>query len=143
MNLLNPVGTKIRNDAGGSGHYGARRSKKLPDGRIKRYAHKGTDYKCKPGQDIKAPCIGIMTRSRPYAHSEYNGVRIDGKRLSLQIFYVEPDKALLGKPVMRGQIIGKAQDISKRYASVTPHVHVQICQCDPEIFMKEDDINFW
>ena len=136
--ITNPVGTKIRNDKGGLGHYGAPRSKRLPNGKLKRYAHEGTDYECIPGQDIKAPCTGIMTRSRPYAHSEYDGVRIDAKRLSIQIFYVTPDKTLFGKSVIMGQIIGKAQDISKRYADVTPHVHIQIPRCDPEIFMKRN-----
>jgi len=139
--MVNPVGSKIRVDAGGSGHYGAPRSKINSLGRTIRYRHDGTDYACKPGQDVKAPMTGIIVRrARPYANKNYDGVVIEAKRLAVKMFYVALDEALIGRIVKVGDVIGQAQDISKKYPLVTPHIHVQIVKCDPEIFLGPTDI---
>jgi len=136
MPYKNPTGKGIRSDAGGNGHYGAPRSKTVHGVKV-RYEHKGTDYECEPGQDITAPMTCDVEReSWPYADGEYGGLQLKGKRLILKVWYFEPDRSLIGKIVQIGDVIGKAQDISKRYpgTGVTPHVHVEVVRCDPEIF---------
>ena len=132
------TGKGIRNDKGGAGYYGASRTK-ISGGQVIRYKHKGTDYECEPGQDIYAPCTGKIIRvARPYIGTNYSGILLDAKKARMKIFYIEPDKNLIGKSVRMGEVIGKAQDISARYKQygVTPHVHLEIIMCDPEIFMK-------
>ena len=133
----NPTGLGIRNDTGGKGYYGAPRARKLANDKIQRYAHQGTDYACVPGQIVKSPMTGIIVRrAKPYKHDGYNGVLIVAKRLSLKMFYLEPNPDLIGKIVKIGDSIGIAQDISKKYSKVTPHIHVEITKCDPEIFIN-------
>ena len=132
----NPTGLGVRNDKGGRGYYGAPRSRMLATGKLQRYLHKGTDYRCEPGQIVKSPMTGIIARrAKPYAHDFYSGVLIVSKRLSLKMFYLEPNSDLIGKVVKIGDTIGIAQDISKKYPTVTPHIHVEIVKCDPEIFI--------
>ena len=135
--LINPVESEIRNDAGGSGHYGASRSKTVGEAII-RYKHHGTDYLCTLGQVVKAPCTGrILRHSYPYADKSYDGVVIEGKRIMLKMFYFKPFEHMIGADVLRGTPIGEAQDIGQRYNGVTPHIHIEIMQADPEIFMVE------
>jgi hypothetical protein len=138
--MMTPTGLGIRNDAGGAGYYGARRTKEAAGRKIE-YAHRGTDYQCRPGQVIKMPCTGkIVRHARPYVgDSEYDGVMIEAKRLVMKIFYIELYDGIVGKIVKMGEPIGIAQDVSKRYpgSGVTPHVHVQIEQCDPEFFLRD------
>jgi len=132
----NPTGLGIRNDAGGKGYYGAPRSRKLANGKIQRYLHKGTDYKCVPGQIVRSPMTGIIVRiARPYVQGEFSGLVIAAKRLTLKMFYLQPFPQLIGKVVKIGEEIGLAQDIGKKYPLVTPHIHVEVVRCDPEIFI--------
>ena len=136
---MNPTGLPIRNDRGGLGHYGAPRSKINPDGGKVFYTHKGVDYQCLPGQDIWAFATGRIIRpSDPYGGGDYSGMIFETKRALFKVFYFSPYENLIGKVVKIGDIIGKAQDISLRYPGigVTPHVHVEILQCDPEILLK-------
>ena len=139
--IMNPTKKPIRNDKGGQGNYGASR-RKTEGGRIIRYLHQGTDYQCTPGQDILAPCTGtIKAVSMPYSGSHYSGVLLEGHRLTLQMWYFYPDMLLIGQQVKIGQVIGKAQDISKRYNGVTPHIHLQIIRCDPELLIHDTPDN--
>ena len=133
----NPTGLGVRNDKGGRGHYGAPRTRKLANGKLQRYLHKGTDYSCEPGQIIKSPMTGIIVRrAKPYVQGEYSGVLIVTKRVTLKMFYLDPFTNLIGKVVKIGDSIGIAQDISKKYPLVTPHIHVEITRCDPTIFIN-------
>jgi len=135
MRLMNPTNGKIRNDKGGLGTYGARRRKA---GQI--YLHRGTDYACIPGQNVLSPCTGRVERTaKPYAGDDsYSGLLIQSKRMALKVFYVLPREEIIGKIVKAGESLGTAQDISLKYpgSGVTPHIHVEIVSCDPEIFMK-------
>jgi len=132
----NPTGLAVRNDKGGRGYYGAPRTRKLAKGKLQKYLHKGTDYKCVPGQIVRSPMTGIVVRkAKPYVQGEYSGVVIAAKRLTLKMFYLQPFPKIIGQVVKIGDEIGIAQDISQKYSLVTPHIHVEVTRCDPEIFI--------
>ena len=81
---------------------------------------------------------GIIKRvAKPYASGNYSGVVIEAKRLSLRIFYFHPFPKLIGKVVKLGDEVGIAQDISQKYKLVTPHIHIEVMSCDPEIFINQ------
>jgi len=132
----NPTGKDVRNDRGGSGRYGAPRTKKI-NGQIRRYQHNGIDLSCDPGQEVLSPISGHIIRSVIAYNDtkEYTGLIISNELITVRLLYV----ALTGKEndfFEQRQVIGKAQDISKRYREqgVTPHVHVQIDSINPELF---------
>lgn len=130
--MISPTGKGIRvADKFGLGRYGAPRGP---------HRHRGADYVCEPGQDIISPIAGVFVReANPYAlPSKYNyrGLLIESPFMTLEIFYVYPIAELLGHSVKQGQVIGTAQDISRKYPGITPHVHLQIISIDPEIFTK-------
>lgn len=138
MFLMNPTGNRIRNDARGHGHYGARRTKTVA-GKTVAYRHDGTDYEAIPGQVVIAPFTGIIEReARPYAG--YSGVLLVGRRARAKLFYVKPDPELIGKSVKMGSPIGLAQDISKKYPGMTPHVHLRITSLDPEMINTDTPV---
>ena len=138
MIIISPTGKGVRYDGFGSGDYNARR--KRSDG--SRYRHQGTDYICKPGQRIYAPATAIFKRiSYPYASSqEYIGGVFKGKDFDYKMFYfictIEP-----GTEVKQGEVIGCAQNISKKYGldafgnSMVAHVHLEINPINPVILM--------
>ena len=131
--MINPTGGNIRNDKGGFGHFGASR-KKTVDGRVVRYRHRGVDYVCIPGQEVRIPFTAVVIRSKnPY--EGYHGVLFRGKGIVGTLFYVDVPEDLIGKEMKEGEIIGKAEDISQKYLSIIPHVHFQIDKIDPEILI--------
>ena len=128
--MINPTGKDIRYaDAWGRGHYGASRDHNR--------RHKGVDYLCEPGQQIRAPVSGrIVRKARPYAKSDYSGVLIQGEAVALKIFYFEPDVNLIGCHVEAGQVIGIAQDISKKYGEdMLSHIHIEAVSLDVSLFI--------
>ncbi len=78
--MRSPTGKGIRRlDKWGTGKYGASRGDKR---------HEGTDYVVSPGQDIVAPIEGIIIRkARPYRKGKYSGVLLEGKHMSIKMFY--------------------------------------------------------
>lgn len=130
--MISPTGkTTVRSDSKGDGHYGASRGGRM---------HDGTDYPCTPGQQVVAPIAGTVLREAvPYADdAKYRGVVIQGAHARVKMFYLLPDKALIGKRVTQGQTIGTAQDISAKYgAAMTPHIHLQVESYDPQILIEE------
>lgn len=114
----------LRMDSQGSGKFGASRG----GGSRK---HNGTDFLVKEGDSIFAPFDAIVTRQAyPYDNDRfYTGLHLktlDGKTL-MKIFYMKPLSAIIGKEVKKGDVIGKAQDISKKYSpKMKPHIHVEI-----------------
>lgn len=137
--IVNPTGGKIRSDAGGDGHYGAKRSKKEKKGEtwvLVVYTHGGTDFEGFPGQPVLAPIAGKIEReARPYANANYSGVLLAGPSGKVKMFYLRPHAELIGTWVEQGQPIGLMQDISQRYDNVGPHVHLQIEEFDPELLL--------
>jgi len=101
--------------------------------------HNGIDLLCEPGQPIMSPVDGKISRiARPYADdTHFSGVVIDAHRISIKMFYIEVDKSRIGQSVKAGDIIGRAQDISKKYGGgMLPHIHLQIDRCDPLLFLS-------
>jgi len=137
--MMNPTGKKIRNDARGQGHYGARRTKEV-DGQTVVYRHDGTDYEADPpGQVVVAPFTGIIEReARPCAG--YSGLLLVGVRARAKLFYVKPDPEIIGSSVKIGQRLGLAQDIGAKYPGVTPHVHLRITSLDPEMIISDTPV---
>ena len=127
--MLNPTGLNIRGtDKWGNGAFKAPRGDHI---------HHGLDFICLPGQEVYAPITGHVKReARPYASGDFSGVLITSPRMDIKMFYFELDKSLIGTEVQRGQVIGNAQDIGRRYPGITPHVHLEIVLVDPELFLN-------
>ncbi len=129
--MINPTGGNIRDDPAGSGRYGAPRGARR---------HRGLDLIARPGQPVKAPVDGLLVRqARPYADDrELSGVVLRGRRVTLKLFYLHPDLGLVGKHVRAGDIIGTAQDVTRRYpgSGMLPHIHMEVILCDPLYFLS-------
>lgn len=129
--MINPTGGKIRSDSQGDGHHGAPRGKRT---------HDGTDYECEPGQAVKAPHSGTLTRrAYPYGDKDirWMGCVIESKAVTTKMFYLKPSHNLIGQNIKRGQVIGTAQDISVKYPGMTPHIHLRVVNVDPELLIAE------
>lgn len=117
----------LRNDTAGFGYYGAPRG----FGR----KHNGKDYLCKPGQDVYCPIDSgkIVRRARPYNDDTYQGVLIEGRHITVMLFYVDIWEFCVGKYVKRDEVIGIAQDITNKYSDqMKPHIHLTVVSVDPE-----------
>jgi murein DD-endopeptidase MepM/ murein hydrolase activator NlpD len=107
-------------DGEGSGSFAASRGAKR---------HKGTDYEFAPGDEVKSPIEGTVTRlGLAYSNAPYRLVEIisHGGVLLWRFLYVDP-VVRKGDRVTLGQTIGTAQKISDRYGEkMTDHVHVEV-----------------
>ena len=129
--MISPTGSlEIRNDKLGAGYYGA--SRKSSTGR--KYSHKGVDLVISLGNGVIAPFDGAtIRRVRPYEDENYNGILIINHTYECTILYFEPNR-LIEEWVQQGQVIGYAQDISKRferYADMKPHLHIEVVYTHP------------
>ncbi|NOR81076.1 MAG: peptidoglycan DD-metalloendopeptidase family protein [Methyloprofundus sp.] len=121
-----PTGLAIRGtDSYGSGHHGASRGTRI---------HDGTDYNSTPGQQVKAPLSGKVTKiSKPYSSGVdamvLSGVQIvasDGT--TSWIWYMQPSANIVGTIVKAStSVIGIAKTLKNRYKNgITDHVHIRI-----------------
>jgi murein DD-endopeptidase MepM/ murein hydrolase activator NlpD len=121
------VPLSIRNDSIGGGYYGAKRGDD---------SHKGVDFEVTEGQPIFSPIDGFVKRkSHPYPKDlQWNGVLILGDevingigiKIDMKIFYMTPLSNIVGSYVKKGQKIGEAQAISKKYsAAMKNHIHIE------------------
>jgi len=114
-------------DAFGSGAFGSSRGDRK---------HKGIDYACEPGTEILSPCIGKVTKiGYPYPNSTYRYVEVtDLSKLRNRVFYIKP-VVKKGDQVTVLTVIGKAQDIAKKYSTehkkMVNHVHYEILNGEP------------
>ena len=118
--FLNPTGGAIRVDEKGDGHFLAPR-----DGGRRR--HRGLDLLVKPGKEVISPIAGIFTRKAlPYSDDpRWSGVLIEGLRMHVKMFYLEPYEELIGSVVAPGAAVGRAQDIGIKYGCI-PHIHLSV-----------------
>lgn len=106
-------------DPYGSGAYGASRS---------HGKHQGVDILVNPGQDIKCPVDGKITRiAYPYAgDTDYKGFVLVSGPYEIKIFYANLSVSV-GSTVKKGQVIATAQNISAKYSSsMANHVHFEV-----------------
>lgn len=126
VEYANPTGHGLRSkDSYGSGHHGA------PRGHRK---HDGADYEAIPGQQVKSPMSGIISKiSKPYTSGidafVLSGVEViasNGNKC--WVWYMQPSVNIVGKIVKAGDsIVGKAKTLKNRYKEgITDHVHVRI-----------------
>ncbi len=102
--------------------------------------HNGIDFICKLWQIIVSLVDGtIIRKAFPYPNKEYAGIPLENDSIILKMFYLTPDKKILGLKVKQGDKLGIAQDISKLYNSkakkMIPHTHLQIEGIDPTVLM--------
>lgn len=111
---------EIRVDAEGDGHFATARGGKR---------HKGVDYKFTPGEAVRSPVSGIVTRiGYAYDNDIYRLIEVLSHKgyLLWRFMYVNPEVAA-GDKITVDQTLGTAQAISKRYSSkMIDHVHVEL-----------------
>ena len=56
--------------------------------------------------------------------------------MTIKMVYFQPDRSLIGKRVVQGEVIGTARDIAEKYPGITPHVHLEISAVNPELLME-------
>jgi murein DD-endopeptidase MepM/ murein hydrolase activator NlpD len=122
----------VRNDPAGSGEFGASRGDRK---------HKGVDFVVEPGQPIHSPIEGYVSRiAYPYDSAEFKGLEILNDNLNLKVFYLTPLEGIVGQNVSAGDVIGYAQDITRKYPTqgMTPHIHVGITKRQPQKGTEEN-----
>ena len=124
LDLARPVENTVRGvDAYGSGAFGASR-----DGGSR--AHRGVDFVALPGEPVRAPIGGVVTRIGQ-AYASQNGLKYVeianlATRYTARVLYVGP-AVQLGWVVAAGDTIGYAQSLAELYpAGMTNHIHVEL-----------------
>lgn len=121
-------------DAGGCGHFGAPRSGNR--------THKGFDVLC----ENKEPIYSIWNGTAERVVTPYEGdVRFSGIKIrttegyEVKVMYLKPNLNIITHTIKVGDLIGYSQDISTKYPSVKPHLHIEILKdnkwLDPEPFL--------
>ncbi len=123
LDLAQPVDHAMRGvDAYGSGAFGASR-----DGGSR--AHRGIDLIATPGEPVRAPIAGVVTRIGA-AYAGQDGLTFveivnPVTHYTARLLYVGPTVEA-GRAVAAGDVVGAAQDLAKRYPhGITNHVHVE------------------
>lgn len=105
----------------GCGNFGASRS----GGKRK---HKGIDIVFAPGEIVKSPISGLVTRY-PFPYDDdpnYFGIEIQNSLFTIKMFYLKATVSI-GSAVSAGSPIAKAQNITAKHgASMTNHVHIEV-----------------
>lgn len=123
-------------DSKGDGRFGSGRGS---------HPHRGCDILFAPGDPVPTWIAGELVRvGHPYSDDlSYKLVEILSvdRNFILRAFYVKPAVAA-GSFVNAGDIIGTAQDITRRYdgadGGMGNHVHFEIL-VNPMLFVREDD----
>jgi murein DD-endopeptidase MepM/ murein hydrolase activator NlpD len=139
----NPLGREpavIRRDAYGAGDFGADRTRTQTDGTKIRYKHKGVDYSVLPAASIYAPISGTVRVGNCYrGNNFFKLVEILGVIYCCRILYVEPFLQVKnGATVKRGDLIGAAQAISKKYDGMHDHIHFEVAVLKDMTLGNED-----
>lgn len=109
--------------------------------------HNGVDYAVYPGSVVLSATVGIVTKiGRPYydaINTEKNYFRYVEVTTPLgyriRYFYVEPCVGV-DDHISVDQPLGVAQDLTKVYTGITPHVHIGVKKdgkyINPEVYFK-------
>ncbi len=122
--VARPVEGPVRGlDAYGSGAFGAPR-----DGG--RRTHGGVDLVAAPGQPVRAPIAGVVSRvGVVYAGPDdlrYVEIANAVTGVKARVLYVGA-KVTPGRTVAAGDPIGRAQSLARRYpGGITNHVHLEV-----------------
>ena len=117
--MRSPVGITIRNDAKGSGAFGAPRGSRT---------HVGIDLIVEPDSIVYAPVDCIVNRIGTCYNddSSFKLIELTGFGIVHRILYVSPC-VQPGEMLREGDIIGSAQNVSKRHGhQMIPHVHWEV-----------------
>jgi hypothetical protein len=118
--MISPTGKGIRVDSEGDGQYGESRGDRI---------HRGVDYLCDQGQEIKAPFdMRIVRESKPKAGSPMTGIAWEKGRSTGRMWYFKPFKHVIGQEVVQGEVVGTAQSVSQDYGlpNMEDHIHFQV-----------------
>lgn len=122
-----------KSDLWGSGAFGASRGNR---------PHLGIDLIYSPDEQVRAPFkLKIDRVSFPYATSDYSGIAFTASSGDTmydgRMWYFEPDINLIGKTVRKGQVIGTAQQINKKYSGMINHLHLQLEKVNEQATQKD------
>jgi murein DD-endopeptidase MepM/ murein hydrolase activator NlpD len=124
LDVARPIARPVRGvDAYGSGAFGATR-----DGGRRR--HGGVDFIAWPGETVRAPIAGVVTRiGAAYTGKSglsYVEITDPASRYTARVLYIGPT-VQIGTAIAAGDVIGRAQDLAGRYpGGMTNHVHVEL-----------------
>jgi murein DD-endopeptidase MepM/ murein hydrolase activator NlpD len=114
------LGSRQR-DAWGAGSYGASR-----DGGKRK--HTGLDILSSSGFPVGAPVSGVISRLGQVYEGD-TALKLVEIKVSdgcvVSVFYVDPS-VKEGDQIERGQEIGQAQSLDKRYPGISNHVHLAV-----------------
>lgn len=120
--FLNSVNVRDH-DVHGFGNYGASRGD---------HDHKGQDFKCNVGYGFPAPFDCVVKRvgfvyqgSIKWRLLEIIGTTGTFRNWKAKLMYLQDDSNI-DKEYKKLDLIGKCQNISEKYAGITPHVHVEL-----------------
>ena len=119
MKIIPPI---RKNDAHGSGEFGAPRGEKT---------HRGVDLACYEGSTVLSLTDGLVTKlGYPYdpsdrlkGHLRYVQVTYD--ETNYRYFYILPT-VKVGDTVKVDDPLGKTQGLTKIYKGITDHFHLEI-----------------
>lgn len=117
----------VRQDAAGSGSFGAKRGART---------HEGVDFLASPGMLLLSPVSGVVTKLgycyQEDLHYRYVEVTVAGERH--RFFYTNP-AVKKGQTVFVGDVLGIVQDIAFKYNKtgapvMMNHVHYEIINAE-------------
>ncbi len=118
------------NDPTGHGYYGARRGNRK---------HKGLDLITIPGEIIKSPISGVVTKyGYPYKNTrKLRYIEITGPVYRVWLMYASKNKISIGSRIFKGNVIGTAQNVAGYWGgNMRNHLHIQVWKhgllTDPE-----------
>lgn len=111
---------RVRMDRKGNGHFGSGRAG---------HVHQGVDLQVTEGEAVAAPIDGRIVRySAAYRDDPtYRNIVIHGEGVEVKIMYATLAPGVeLGDIVKRGDVVGVAQAISRKYGPpMKDHLHVE------------------
>lgn len=136
--MIKTIAPERTTDSHGSGAWQASRGSRK---------HNGTDCAVYSGSIVLSATVGMVTKiGRPYYDAEdtsknhFRYVQVTTPLgYEIRYFYIEPCVGL-GDHISLDQPLGVAQDLTKVYNGITPHVHIGVKKdgkyIDPGVYFK-------